>query len=185
MRARIATSVVLAAGILLGTSACNLVAPQATTIHYDPSDGVSATVGNLSVRNALLVSNGDGEATLSATVVNTGDSSHNLNLQYEADSSKVTTTVAVDARSTVVIGSEGGPSVQVSTSDATPGALFPIFVQYGNETGVEMLVPVLDGTLKEYSTLVPTPAPTPAAAPAAVETPAAEATPAVEATPAP
>ena len=182
MRARIATSVVLAAGILLGTSACNLVAPQATTIHYDPSDGVSATVGSLSVRNALLVSDDAGLANLSATVVNTGDSAQTLTVQYEAGSSKVNTEVAVDGRSTVIIGSEGGPSVVVSLSDVVPGSLFPIFVQYGNETGSEMLVPVLDGTLKEYSTLVPTPAPTPAApapeapaapAPAASEAPAA------------
>jgi hypothetical protein len=162
VRARIATSVVLAAGILLGTSACNLLAPQATTLHYDPSDGVSANVGDLAVRNALLISNDEGDATLSATVVNKGDSAHSLEVQYQAEGDKVSTNVTIEPRSTVVLGGVDGPVVTISTEEAAPGTLFPIFVQYGNETGVEMLVPVLDGTLDIYSTLVPTPAPAPA-----------------------
>src|SRR5687768_11604563 len=37
VKARLIASVVLAASVVLGTSACNLVAPQATTELYDPS----------------------------------------------------------------------------------------------------------------------------------------------------
>ena len=39
--------------------------------------------------------------------------------------------------------------------NAMPGAMFPVFVQYGNATGKQLLVPVLDGSLAEYQHLLP------------------------------
>lgn len=176
MRARIAASVVLAAGILMGTSACNLLAPQATTNHYDASDGVSGTVGDIAVRNAILISDGATSANLLVTIVNTGDSARNLSVQYTAAGQKVTQQVTVAPKATVSVGTPDVPAVTLANIDAKPGALFPVFMQYGQETGVELLVPVLDGTLGQYSTLVPTATPTPTA-----QTP----TPAVTPTPTP
>ena len=158
MKARIIVSVVVAAGILLGTSGCNLLAPQSTTAKYDASDGVSGNVGDLAIRNAMLLSEDGDVANLVVTVVNTGDSAHSLTVQYDGGTEKVNQDVTVDANSSVTLGTPDSPSVTV-TADVTPGSLFPVFFQYGNETGVEVLVPVLDGTLEEYSTLLPTAAP--------------------------
>jgi hypothetical protein len=151
-------SVVVAAGILLGTSGCNLFAPQSTTAKYDASDGVSGDVGDLAIRNAILLSEEGEVANLVVTVVNSGDSAQSLNVQYDDGSEKVNQKVNVDANSSVTLGTEDAPTVTV-TADLELGGLFPVFFQYGGETGVEVLVPVLDGTLGEYSTLLPTPAP--------------------------
>ncbi|TFC42805.1 hypothetical protein [Cryobacterium shii] len=159
MRARIIVSVVVAAGILLGTSGCNLLAPQSTTAKYDASDGVSGDVGDLAIRNAVLLSEDGSTASLLVTVVNTGDSAHSLNVQYKGATEKVTQKVNVDANSSVTIGTPDAPNVSVTDADTQPGSLFPVFMQYGNETGIELLVPVLDGSLETYSTLVPTAAP--------------------------
>jgi hypothetical protein len=90
----------------------------------------------------------------------------------------------VEAHSIVSVGTDG-PTVVLDDVNATPGSLFPVFMQYGNETGTELLVPVLDGSLPTYSTLVPTPTPTPAATPTAEPTPVATVEPAPEATAAP
>ncbi|TFD30705.1 DNA modification methylase [Cryobacterium cryoconiti] len=158
MRARTIVSVVVAAGILLGTSGCNLFAPQSTTAKYDASDGVSGDVGDLAIRNAILLSEDGDVANLLVTVVNSSDSAQSLNVQYDDGSDKVTQEVNVDANSSVTLGTEDAPTVTV-TADLELGSLFPVFFQYGSETGVEVLVPVLDGTLDEYSTLLPTPAP--------------------------
>ena len=185
MRARTMATVVVAAGILLGTSGCNLFAPQATTIHYDASDGVSGNVGDLAVRNAMLIT-ADGEnANLVVHVVNNGDDDIDLLVQYEGVDEKVSKSIQVEANSTTEIGLPGGQSVGVESLNASAGSLFPVFFQYGDLTGIELLVPVLDGTLAEYSTLVPTPAPVPTVTPTepAAEIPAPEATP--QATPAP
>jgi hypothetical protein len=184
VRARTMATVVVAAGILLGTTGCNLSAPQATTIHYDASDGVSGNVGDLAIRNALLIT-ADGEsANLLVHVVNPTDEDIDLLVQYEGVDDKVDTEVTIDANSTGEIGVEGGDSILVD-GEVTAGSLFPVFFQYGDFTGTELLVPVLDGTLSQYSTLVPTEKPAPTAAPTAepAETPAPTATP--EATTAP
>ena len=153
MRARIAASVVLAAGILLGTSACDFSAPQATTIHYDASDGVSGDVGNVAIRNAILISDDGHSANLLVTLVNQGSKAQSLNVQYTSGSNKVTNTVTVEPNSSVTLGTPGEPSVDLQKVDTPPGALFPVYFQYGNETGVQLLIPVLDGTLSQYSTL--------------------------------
>lgn len=161
MRARIAASVVLAAGILLGTTACNLLAPQATTNRYEASDGVGGDVGDIAIRNAMLISNDGSSANLVVTVVNQGDSAHSLNVQYVTGGDKVTQRLTVRANSTVTVGTPDAPAVTLENIDTQPGSLFPVFIQYGNETGVELLVPVLDGTLDQYSTLAPSETPTP------------------------
>jgi len=177
-------TVVVAAGILLGTTGCNLYAPQATTIKYDASDGVSGDVGDLAIRNAMLIT-ADGEnANLVVHVVNSSDEDIDLLVQYEGVDEKVDTSVLIEANSTTEIGTTDGENVGIESLNASAGSLFPVYFQYGDLTGTELLVPVLDGTLTEYSTLVPTPAVAePTEAPAPTETPAATATP--EATPAP
>lgn len=155
MRARIAASVLLSAGILLGTSGCNLYAPQATTIQYDASDGVSGNVGDVGVRNVIVLSEDGETANVLVSLVNQGDAPVSLNVQYEAASGKVTQTITVNGNSVVSLGAEDAPALVLENVDVAPGTLFPIFFQYGEETGVEVLAPVLDGTLITYSTLLP------------------------------
>lgn len=161
MRARIAATVVLAAGILIGTTGCNLIAPQATQIQYDPSDGVGADVGEVDIRNALLIANEDGtSASLIASLVNRGDSAHRVRVQWEGDAGEVTEEITVPARSSLVLGGGEGTTLTLRELDVQPGSLFPVFFQYGEETGAEMLVPVLTDALEEYSNLGPIPEPT-------------------------
>ena len=171
MRARIAASVVLAAGILLGTSACGFFAPQATSIQYNASDGVSGDVGEIHVRNAMLFST-DGElANLIVSVVNPTDTLKQVLVQYESSTGQVSQDIPVEANTTVTFGTDGAPSVVLENMDSQPGSLFPVFFQYGEETGIELLVPVLTGSQEAYDgllpTLAPTETPTPTATPAA------------------
>lgn len=176
MRARTLATVVVAAGLLVGTSGCTLFAQQATTIQYDASDGVSGNIGDLAIRNAMLIT-ADGEnANLVVHVVNTGDDDVDLLVQYEGVDEKVTKTVTIDANATTEIGLPGGEELGTESLNATAGSLFPVFFQYGDRTGIELLVPVLDGTLNEYATLVPTSTPDASETPQPTEAPAQEAT---------
>ncbi|MCI4656638.1 hypothetical protein [Cryobacterium zhongshanensis] len=159
MRARVLLSVLLTAGILLGTSGCNLLAPQSTTKHYDASDGVSGNVGDLQVRNAIVLSTDGKTGSLLVTVVNASDSAHSLSVQYTAVTGKVTQQVTLKPQSSTAIGTTGGPVITLENIDAPLGSLFPVYFQYGTETGLQLLAPVLDGTLPQYSTLLPTTAP--------------------------
>jgi hypothetical protein len=154
VKARLIASVVLAASVVLGTSACNLIAPQATTKNYDPSDGVSGRVGDMKIRNAVIIVGEDGEdGNLLASVTNGGES-ESLSIQF-GEGADGTATTSIPAESTVSFGSDDEDPILLEGIDVQPGSLVEVFFQYGNETGVEILVPVLDGALEEYSDFVP------------------------------
>ncbi|MEO7123937.1 MAG: hypothetical protein ABI400_12640 [Lacisediminihabitans sp.] len=165
MRARRAASVVLAAAVLLSTAGCTFFAPQTTLKPYDASDGVNTQIGDVYIRNVLLLVNDTGDASLLANVVNETDNGVNVTFQYEGKDSdgvsgKVNDSVFANPDKTASVGGKHNPRITLTGIDAKAGSLFPIFVQYGNKTGKQLLVPVLDGTLKPYNQLLPTPEPT-------------------------
>ena len=126
---------------------------QATTEHYDASDGVSVNVGDLDVRNILVVSDDGEDGNLVLTVVNTGEDDAELGVQVGEGGSEPLI-IDVEAGATVSLGGDEEPLL-LEGIDTQPGALLPIFFQYGTAEGIEKLVPVLDGRLPEYSDLAP------------------------------
>ena len=81
MKARLAASAALALGIAIGGSGCAMITYQATTEKYDPSDGISADIGTLDLRNVLVVSEDGEDGNLVMTVVNTGENDVTLGVQ--------------------------------------------------------------------------------------------------------
>lgn len=160
MRARLAASAVLVALVLGGTTACTFMTPQATTKHYDPSDGIGATVGQIEVRNAILLT-ADGEsASLLINLVNTSDTGIQVKVQYQnADETKVDENVFVNAGSVKSLGGPDADQLVLTDLDAPAGTLFPVFVQYDDVSGKQLWVPVLGGSDDVYAGLLPTPAP--------------------------
>lgn len=156
MKARLLGTIVLAATVALVTSACTFLTPQATLDKYDPSDGTSVSVGDVMVQNAILLS-ADGEtASLLAVFVNRTGSAQTVKLQYEnAAGAKVDETVRVDANTTLTVGDKSGDTILFENLGTQPGALVDVYVQIGSETGEVFGVPVLDGSLPEYRSLVP------------------------------
>ncbi len=165
MKARIAASVVLAAGLLLGTSGCSFFSPQSTLIHYDPSDGVGVAIGNIKVRNALLLTKDGETASLIINFINDGTKSVDLNVQYKGSKGKVTRTIHLASGQVKTYGSDDTTQFVVNNMDTKAGELFPVFFQYGDLTGKQALVPVLDGTWSTYKGLLPSPTPTPTPTP--------------------
>ncbi|WP_166996350.1 hypothetical protein [Paramicrobacterium fandaimingii] len=163
MRSRFAAIIVLAAAVALGTSGCGFLAPQATTIHYDASDGVGGSVGDIDVRNALIIANEDGTVgNLVVTVVNNGSSAHSVTIEFANGTS---TEVVIDADEIFTFSAPTADDTErenivIDPLDAKVGSTTEIFFQYGSETGVSLDVPVYNNDLPEYSTLVPTPAET-------------------------
>lgn len=162
MKARIAASIVLAVGVAMGTAGCNLIAPQATTYHYDPSDGVSANVGDIAVRNAMIISD-DGElGNLVVTVVNSGTEEIDLEVQYETADGLAKASITAEPGTTVV-GEHGDEVVQLDGLGTIAGSLVKTYFGYGTEEQAEALLPVLTSDMESYSTLAPTETPKPSA----------------------
>ena len=73
------TTAVLAATAL---SACQVTSPITTDLDYDPADGVSVDVGEVKIRDLLVVSEADGAAgVVSGLVINDGTDSVTVTLQ--------------------------------------------------------------------------------------------------------
>ena len=156
MRARLAASVVLASLVIVVTSACTYLTPQATTAPYDPSDGVGASIGAVEVLNAIVLTDDGETGSLLINFANRGSTSTTVNVQYEdASGDKVDHSVHVNGNGVKSIGGEGNATIVMTGVDAPPGSLFPIFVQAGDQTGTQLQVPVLDGSMPQYAGLLP------------------------------
>lgn len=156
MRRRLSAPFALAAGLLIGVSGCTLAAEVATKTVYDPSDGVGTDVGDLALRNILLISNDRGEANLVMTVVNSSGDDVSLNVQFDDGVERTTTSLAISGFPVRTrIGDDPSEGIVVSGPELVLGGLFPVYFEYGNFPGELVMVPVLDGTLAEYELLVP------------------------------
>lgn len=156
MRSRFVSTIAAVAVSVLAVTGCTFVTPIATQKPYDPSDGVGADIGDLGLRNVLLIANDSREATLVMTVVNNSDDDIVLNLQYGDAGARTTEALPLAGGQTRTrVGDDDGTTIIVSDPTMSLGALFPIYAEYGNVPGEVILVPVLDGTLAEYELYVP------------------------------
>ncbi|MFS0794529.1 DNA modification methylase [Microbacterium sp. 1P10AE] len=164
VKTRLFASLAVGAAIVLGTTGCNLVAPQATTIDYSASDGVNVPAsGPLQVRNALIVADEEGTAgNLVAAIVNDTTQAQTLRVEVGEAGSTVRASVIVPASSTVSLGDLANDVEPLALDgfEGAPGSTVPVFFQSGDGEGALIDVPVLDGALEYLRTLAPTPTPT-------------------------
>ena len=150
-----------AAGVIalavLGVSSCSAVNEQATVREYSPSDGIVENVGEVELRNSLVVSNGDGEAgRLLGTVVNASPDAVDFSLALGG----TTLTWNIESGDKVVFEDTPAPEVTVPNVGVLPGTGLRADASDGAET-VQLNVPVLDGTIESYREYLPTPSSTP------------------------
>lgn len=156
MKSRFAASIALAAALMVGATGCTFGANIATQKDYDPSDGVGAEVGELAIRNALLIGETADELNLVMTVASSADVDRRLTVQWEADGERVSEAIVIAAgERTRIGGPDDETQIVLSGSGATIGGLVPLFFAYTGAQGVEVLVPVLDGALPEYELYIP------------------------------
>lgn len=161
--------IAIAAGLLIGTTGCSFTSPIASLKVYSPSDGEQLTIGDIHVRNMILLSNGTTESLI-GSIVNSGLTDALVTIQYsDINDVKQTTALNIAAGKKLDLGYNGNPGISIN-SDALPGQILAIYFGAGSEPATELAVPVLDGTLKQYAELVagltaPTPAVTGVPAP--------------------
>jgi hypothetical protein len=178
VKSRLIASIAVGAAVILGATGCSMISPQTTTVPYSPSDGINVPDvpgAPLLVRNVLVVTNAGAAGNLVAAIVNQTDRDETLTINVSSTS--VTKTVDVPANSTVSLGAEDTPPLPLALK-TRPGATVLMEFQSGDAQGVKIHVPVLNGTLPYYATLVPTPpsvsdtaSPTPSESPSPSTTP--------------
>lgn len=163
MKFRAVAAAALALALGAGLTGCNLISPQRTTMEYAASDGVNAEVGDLQVRNALLVVDTDTEEVTEANLVLAvvTNSTEETKLEVVIDGgSTATIPVKKDAenKGLVAVGfGEAGP--EPVTGKFTSGGTVTVTFRSGDAEATTK-VPVLGAedpanVLDEYETLAP------------------------------
>lgn len=138
----------VAAAVLSGCSATNEIT---TEMAYAASDGVRATLGDLTAENLMLVAAAaDSPAALQGALTNRGDDNLVVMLELDGSSERV----SVTAGETVLLGGANGEEVVLDTPGA-PGSTVEMTLSTTDAGEITVPVPVLDGTLPEYADLVP------------------------------
>lgn len=151
MRARFAASILIAGALLLGSSGCTFTAGIPTDFPYASADGADLTVGQVKVRNALLVSDGGENASLAMAVSNDGDQAVEVLFQYNFDTGTPGEfTVALAPGDMISFGSDLESAILLQGIDVQVGGDLQIFVQYGGLTGAIMRAPVYSDGLERF-----------------------------------
>jgi hypothetical protein len=165
----------LAAGIALAavTAGCQVNSPVQTDVPYVPADGMPADIGQLAVRDLLLVGDGSGVAVVSGSAINLG--SQPMTVQFTAgDATQGASTsgaaqVQLSPRQQLDLASKG---LELSGVSGKPGTLVPVTITSSTGGTTMVQVPVMPPA-GEYATLTPAPVATPTetATPTSTETP--------------
>jgi hypothetical protein len=147
---------VLASTLVLSVGGCTWSAEIATDKAYDPSDGVGATMGDVALRNVLLITNDDGVANLVLSIVNSSGGDVALQVQYESGTQRVSDFLEIASSPQLTrVGDDPTMGLLISGKDVIAGSLVPLYFQYADVPGELLFVPVLDGSMPQYELLVP------------------------------
>lgn len=158
MRARAVAAIALSGALALGLSGCTMWMHVETARTYNPSDGENFTVGDLELRNVLVVTEDGKLGNLIATAVNLTGSDIDFTVQWKADGAYHEVELTADANGRTSFGVD--EQVTLEPLGEPAGSLLELVVHV-SDTQKGVRVPVLDATLVEYQDAIPTPTPTP------------------------
>lgn len=138
-----------ALAVLTSVSGCAYISPQATTDSFAPADGIQMDLGDLKLRNVLVVAkDANSEGRVLGTVINNDDAAQTLTM----DASGSTVKIDVPANKEVVL--EKSEPVMLERAGANPGLMVDTTFRAGNDDET-VSVPVLDYTYPRYASFMP------------------------------
>jgi hypothetical protein len=143
---------------LLSVTGCGYINPQQTSEQYSASDGTRTDLGALELRNFIIITDGeDKPGRVTGAVYNTSSKDVVLTIKGGAGSQAE---VPVKQNSYTLLNDSTAPAV-LSTVGAKPGSVTEVTIsEDGTNQDAIFKVPVLDGTITDYKTYLPTPEPT-------------------------
>ncbi len=142
---------VAALGAALALSACQTQSPIQTDAAYAPADGVAVDLGNVQVRDLVVISSGkDKPGVLSGSVANAGSEAERIAFALP-QAQPVFAEAAAHSQAQL----SNGTQVQLPSVPANPGDVVQLTVQSANAPAAVVTVPVLPAS-GYYATLAPT-----------------------------
>ena len=156
MKSRLLASVVLGTAVVLTATGCNMLAPQATTLQYNPGDGMSVNTGTIQVLNALVISEDGEDGNLVVAFYNKDEvNDATILIEYGENGIGGEAALEIPAGTLVSLGGDEEGPLLLEGIDTQPGGRLPMYFRSGDGEGQLVLVPVLDGSLPYYADLVP------------------------------
>ncbi len=151
---RLATTA-LVASLALATSGCSLSGNVASLQPYSPSDGQQVNLENIKARNFMYLVSESGQGFLIGSLVNSSTEPRVVKIQYVDPNTQAKTDyfVEVQAGAKLDIGYNGNPPIQMPVIEI-PGQTAMFYFLESDTVNALMKVPVLDGTLAEYKSLL-------------------------------
>jgi hypothetical protein len=147
------------AGVALAvvTTGCQVNSPVQTNIAYVPADGVPADIGQLALRDLVLVGDGTGTVVISGSAYNFGKEDVTVQIAPQADPNATSAPSGSEVRLTpfeqVNLSTKG---LQLTDVKTKPGGVVPVTITSSTGGTTVVKVPVLTAT-GYYATVTPAP----------------------------
>jgi len=139
-------------------SGCQVMSPIQTSVPYQPADGVAVNLGDVQIRDLVVISGAKGEVgILSGMVVNKSNAPVTITFAAgDGGSTKAQVLAGGQAR---LSGVEGSPPVTLPAIASAPGDIVTLTVSTPTSGASEVSVPVLLPA-GYYATITPAPSAT-------------------------
>jgi len=142
----------VALGAMLSLSSCSLTASITTSNEYDPSDGTGAVAGDVRAQNFLLVTTGEGQPAALVGYLYNDDADATATVNVTVGTMVQTYDIA--PMGSVQLGLSDGSEAFITTSPADPGLVGSYTVSVADSAATTSTLPIVDGTLPEYQTVL-------------------------------
>lgn len=134
---------------LVALSGCSLTRNVESLQPYAPSDGTQLNLENVKARNFLIVKGSSNQAVLIGSLVPASDSVVTVQT-LNAEGSQVDFKVSLNAGVKADIGYNGTEGFRFALPvEEIAGNMYSVYLNDGSGP-IELLVPIVDGTLQEY-----------------------------------
>ena len=142
------------------TAGCQVNNPVTTDIQYSPADGVPANVGELAIRDLVLVGDGTGVVVIAGNAINKGADAMTVQIAAQPNATADPSTspqggseLQLGPREQVDLATKG---LQLADVTAKPGTIVPVSVTSSTGGTTVVSVPVLPA-VDHYATVTPAP----------------------------
>ena len=153
VRSLAATALVVA--LSLTTSACSISGNVASLQPYSPSDGQQVDLDQIKARNFMYLVAESGNGYLIGSLVSIASEDKVIKIQYLDPNTQAKTDyfIEVPAGQKIDFGYNGNPAISAPVVEG-PGQTAQFYFLESETVNASMKVPVLDGTLAEYRSLL-------------------------------
>ena len=141
------------------TAGCQVNNPLTTNIQYAPADGVQADIGNLAIRDLVLVGDGSGPLVVSGNATNRGADAMTVQMAAQPNATAEPTTpqggseLQLGPREQVDLATKG---LQLTGVTSKAGTLVPVSITSSTGGTTIVTVPVVPA-VDYYATVTPAP----------------------------